>query len=216
MIPPNYVDQPCLRGRFNLVTLVTPGTLNNQIPHHIPIFGTSLSKRNKKSHMLTRITLMQSVCAHSNLLTKILKHTWNTEAHSMKLKRAECTKRWIIWSENIGGGVVIDPLARYQPQIVLLWPHLWWLLTSNRNESCRKRCVASSHNSSRWNVIYQPGPWPTFLTDCCCKHSLMCIICIKPQLKERKRAQTKAKTTVPSYFRKLLYHIKTSLWEAFF
>lgn len=38
MIPPNYVDLPCLRGRFNLVTLVTPGTLNTLAPRHISIF----------------------------------------------------------------------------------------------------------------------------------------------------------------------------------
>lgn len=38
MIPPNYVDQPCLRGRFNLVTLVTPGTLHTPAPQHVPIF----------------------------------------------------------------------------------------------------------------------------------------------------------------------------------
>lgn len=54
MIPPNYVDQPCLRGRFNLVTLVTSGTLNTPVSQHIPIFfGTSFSKFVYKKHTNT-------------------------------------------------------------------------------------------------------------------------------------------------------------------
>lgn len=90
MIPPNYVDQPCLRRRFNFVTLVTPGILT---PHPLASHNINLANSYTKA-----CKLKQSV--------------------STKMHLTHEQTRWM-WGEYTGGIEVVDPLATDQLQMVI-------------------------------------------------------------------------------------------------
>lgn len=69
MIPPNYVDQPCRSGQFNLVTLVTPGTLctpasqhthtrtHTPLAHHLAICATKTNRHTFSNTWVDGITI---------------------------------------------------------------------------------------------------------------------------------------------------------------